>query len=217
MANQPDALTVLMEGFEELVESLKQVAGQEVELQSQPKDPDDVGVLVLQNRVAYQLGAIHRFLGRHVEDVDMLPLTVVMEAYRDLIRVKGNHPVLQAVATLSRPTATSAAFPEHWHTLVGLVCAALQSHMDAGLTRGAAAVRIARALVRHGIGDPQGNQLGDTTIARWFEGDDLKDVRNKYIAEVRAHHPKWKVLDKLADDLLIRWRKAAEARGYRFR
>ncbi|MFO0450614.1 MAG: hypothetical protein ACK52I_18465, partial [Pseudomonadota bacterium] len=104
--------------------------------------------------------------------------------------------------------------------LCGLVCAAMRAYMDDGKNRPAAAVLVARALERHGIGDPQGQPLDDKTIGRWDERSDLKRIRDRYIAVLKADPPddcEWAKPDALVDALLIRWREEAEARAYRFK
>lgn len=217
MSNQPDARDVLMEGFAELVADLKQIATQDIELKSPPVDAGDLPVLVLQHRVAYQLAVVDRFLARHVAEADRLPLRAVSEAVADLTKTKAS-PLLQPVPTTARPKASNAADPEHWQILCGLVCAAMRAYMDDGKNRPAAAVLVARALERHGIGDPQGQPLGDKTIRRWDERPDLKRIRDRFIAGLKANRPDdWTKPDTLVDDLLIRWREEAEARAYRFK
>jgi hypothetical protein len=209
-----------MEGFAELVEKLKQFAAQPIVLENAPLKADDLPMLVLQRRVANQLAAIDCFLKQQdVEIADRLPLRAVLEAVADLNRAKAS-ALLKPVPTKARPKASNAADPEHWQILCGLVCAAMRAYMDDGKNRPAAAVLVARALERHGIGDPQGQPLDDKTIGRWDERSDLKRIRDRYIAVLKADPPddcEWAKPDALVDALLIRWREEAEARAYRFK
>ncbi len=214
MTKQPDALAVLLDGFQELVEDLKQIAVQDVGLKSPPKKASDRDLLVLQHRAARQLEAVKRFLARHVEGPDMLPLRALLEAMTELTKTRPN-ALLHPVKTKLHPTGRNASPPEHWQNLRVLVVAAIKAYMKQGLTRAKASVRVTEKLSLHGIGDPGGKPYTTTTIGRWHEGGDLPHIRKRVVDIILVSH-EGTAPDELADELLIRWRNEAEARGYRF-
>jgi hypothetical protein len=216
VTKQPDALAVLLMGFEELVEDLKQIAVQDVELKSPPNKQSDRDLLVLQHRAAFQLAAVERFLARHVDGPDMLPLRALLEAMTELTKARPN-ALLHPVKTKLHPTGRNASPPEHWHVLRELVVVGIERFMKKqGLTRKEAAKKIGGKLSVRGIRDPRGYEYGWKTILRWHEGGDIPHIRKQVRSNI---HQSWDDAigpDALVDELLIRWRNEAEARGYRF-
>jgi hypothetical protein len=208
------ANAVLMQGFQELVADLKQIATQDIEPKSSPLEADDLPMLVLQHRVARQLVAVDRFLRRHVERVDRQPLLILMQATLNLTNTKASR-LFQPVRTMAMPTGNASDL-ELWQLLRHVVCAAIRAHMDSGKKRETAAAIVTRALDKHGIRDPQGDPLPN--IARWDEGPD-KESRERFIAGLKADPPddcEWAKPDALVDALLTIWREEAEAQGVRF-